>query len=81
MFSWPLRLGVVAAAVALIAGPPFPAGANRRTLYRDETQAVPSPDGQKLLFASRWNDFFPGRTRMVVLDLTPLGDPGDCNER
>jgi hypothetical protein len=51
---------------------------NRREKYWDETQAVPSPDGQKILFVSRWNDSFPDGGRMFVLDLTPLGEPGDC---
>jgi hypothetical protein len=53
---------------------------NRREKYWDETQAVPSPDGQKILFVSRWNDSFPDGTRLFVLDLTPLGDPGDCGK-
>ena len=51
---------------------------NHRVKYWDETQAVPSPDGQKVLFASRWNDVFPDGMRLFVLDLTPLGDPVDC---
>jgi hypothetical protein len=52
---------------------------NRRENYWDETQAVPSPDGQKILFASRWNDAYPDGMRLFVLDLTPLGDPVDCD--
>ena len=51
---------------------------NRREEYWDETQAVPSPDGRKILFVSRWNNAFPDGRRMFVLDLTPLGDPADC---
>lgn len=51
---------------------------NRRTKYWDETQAVPSPDGMKILFASTWRESFPDGMRMFVLDLTPLGDTGDC---
>jgi hypothetical protein len=62
---------------------------NRREKYWDETQAVVSPDGEKILFVSRWNDSFADGSRMFVLDLTSLGDsgdsgdpgdPGDCGE-
>ncbi len=49
-------------------------------VYWDETQAVPSPDGQKVLFVSRWNNAFPDGSRMFVLDLSPLGGPGECDK-
>lgn len=51
---------------------------NRREEYWDETQAVPSPDGQKILFVSRWNDSYADGRRMFVLDLTDLGKPRSC---
>ena len=56
---------------------------SRRTAartYWDETQAVVSPDGQKILFVSRWNNSFADGRRMFVLDLTSLGNPGDCGK-
>ena len=45
---------------------------NHRIEYDDETQAVPSPDGRKILFVSRWNDSFADGRRMFVLDVSEL---------
>ena len=53
---------------------------NHREEYWDETQAVVSPDGEKILFVSRWNNSFPDGNRMFVLDLTSLGAPAACGE-